>query len=190
MADSPITTLQLDARALRVLAHPLRSRILTALRRDGAATATSLAESLSTNTGATSYHLRKLADVDLVRETDGGRGRERRWAAATDAHGWRERDVADDPDGEAASLWLRRHYLQQFADEVGRWLDSSDAFPLAWRDAAGSTDRTLALSPAQVVALEADLIAVIDRYAEPDPDPEADVRRVRLQVHAFPVVPE
>ena len=93
MADRPFTTLRLDGRALRVLAHPLRSRLLTALRMDGPATATALARSLGTNTGATSYHLRKLASVGLVAETDEGRGRERWWRASTPSHEWTERDL-------------------------------------------------------------------------------------------------
>ena len=58
--------IQLDAEAVRVLAHPLRSRLLSALRLHGPATATELADRLDTNTGATSYHLRKLESVGLV----------------------------------------------------------------------------------------------------------------------------
>jgi hypothetical protein len=54
----PSTGLRLDAAAVRVLAHPLRSRLLSQLRLDGPATPTSLAAVLATNTGATSYHLR------------------------------------------------------------------------------------------------------------------------------------
>ena len=59
-SDSDLTGVRLDASALRVLAHPLRSRLLSALRRGGPATATELAKTLGTNSGATSYHLRKL----------------------------------------------------------------------------------------------------------------------------------
>ena len=121
--ETPFTTLHLDARAIRVLAHPLRSRLLTALRTGGPATATALARRLDTNTGATSYHLRKLASVGLVEETEDGRGRERWWRASTPSHGWTERDVAGDADAEAASDWLRRHYLRSFVDRYERWLD-------------------------------------------------------------------
>jgi predicted ArsR family transcriptional regulator len=68
MTQPSASTLRLDAHALKVLAHPLRSRLLRALRVDGPATATALAATLGTNTGATSYHLRKLASVGLVPE--------------------------------------------------------------------------------------------------------------------------
>ena len=147
--DTPAPTiLRLDPRGLKVLAHPLRSRLLTALREHGPATATALAERLGTNTGATSYHLRKLASVGLVEETDDGRGRERWWRAATEMHGWTERDVAGDPDAEAATDWLRRHYLATFVERYGAWLDDAGvvAAGLAGRGRR-SSDYALRLSP-------------------------------------------
>ena len=73
--------IRLDAAALRVLAHPLRSRLLAQLRLHGAATATELADLLTTNTGATSYHLRKLESVGLVTDTGTGAGKRRVWEA-------------------------------------------------------------------------------------------------------------
>lgn len=92
-SDESTTGLRLDAGSLRVLAHPLRSRLLGALRRDGPATATDLAAALGTNSGATSYHLRKLEAVGLVADTGKGEGRRRLWRAATRSHSWRVSDV-------------------------------------------------------------------------------------------------
>ena len=103
-----VKNIQLDSRALRVLAHPLRSRLLSQLRLHGAANATALAERLGTNTGATSYHLRKLAEVGLVEETAEGTGKQRFWAAAQDSHSWRNTEHADDPDARPRLRWLRR----------------------------------------------------------------------------------
>ncbi|MYV61205.1 helix-turn-helix domain-containing protein, partial [Streptomyces sp. SID4931] len=51
-----------DARTLRSLAHPLRIRLLNALREFGPATASKLGERLGESSGATSYHLRQLAE--------------------------------------------------------------------------------------------------------------------------------
>lgn len=71
-----------DPRALKALAHPLRQEILRRLRRDGVATATSLAAALGENTGATSYHLRQLAEHGFVEDVpERARGRERWWRA-------------------------------------------------------------------------------------------------------------
>ena len=92
---------RLDPTALKVLAHPLRSRLLGELRLNGPATATTLANVLGTNTGATSYHLRKLASVGLVEETGEGKGRERWWRPTHEMHSWFTSDLDEDPDGIA-----------------------------------------------------------------------------------------
>jgi DNA-binding transcriptional ArsR family regulator len=175
--STPVTTLRLDRAALRVLAHPLRSRLLTALRSGGPATATALAHILDTNTGATSYHLRRLAGVGLVTETDDGKGRERWWRATTDAHGWTDRDVVGDPEAVAASDWLKRHYLRSFVDRYERWLDTADTWPVEWRVAAESGDTALHVTPEDVAAFERELLELFDRYRERSPD-SPDARRV------------
>src|SRR5919198_79207 len=113
--------IELESRALRVLAHPLRSRLLSQLRLHGAANATALAERLGTNTGATSYHLRKLAEVGLVEETPEGTGKQRFWAAAQDSHGWRNTEYADDPDAQAAVGWLRQYGFRILAERFELW---------------------------------------------------------------------
>src|SRR5215213_4673047 len=101
------TGMQLDAVAVRVLAHPLRSRLLGELRLKGPATATELAAQLSTNTGATSYHLRKLESVGLVTDTGEGEGKRRVWRASTSFHSFRPSDYRDDDDAAAAAGWLQ-----------------------------------------------------------------------------------
>ncbi|HSO04905.1 MAG TPA: helix-turn-helix domain-containing protein, partial [Candidatus Limnocylindrales bacterium] len=59
-----------DVEALRVLSHPLRARILGALRLEGEATASQLGRRLDESSGATSYHLRQLARFGLVEESE------------------------------------------------------------------------------------------------------------------------
>ena len=191
MTTQPASILKLDAGALKVLAHPLRSRLLTALRMTGPATATELAASLETNTGATSYHLRKLASVGLVEETEGGRGRERRWRAATEMHAWTERDVAGDPDAQAATDWLRRHYLHFFLERYEAWLAVQGSWPMDWQDTAGASDYALRLSPARLAAFNADVEALFERYrarsAGESANETADEEIVQLYVYAFPL---
>jgi DNA-binding transcriptional ArsR family regulator len=190
MDTQPPTILRLDPRGLKVLAHPLRSRLLTALREHGPATATALAERLGTNTGATSYHLRKLASVGLVVETEDGRGRERWWKAATEMHGWTQRDAVGDPDAEAASDWLRRHYLATFVERYERWLDAHGSWPLEWQDAASSSDFALRLSPTALAAFEADVEALFQRYRSdpPETDDAATGEVVQVYLYAFPLL--
>ena len=178
--------LRLDATAVKVLAHPLRSRLLTALRAGGPATATFLAERLSTNTGATSYHLRKLASVGLVEEAGEGRGRERWWRAATEMHGFTQRDVAYDADGRAAADWLRRFYLRSFVERFEHWLDVHESWPMDWQEVADASDYLLRLTPRRLAELEAEMTALIERYRNPDPD-DPEARPVELHLHAFPL---
>ena len=71
MTEQP-SHVRLDSASVKILAHPLRSRLVGALRNGGPATATALAGVLGTNSGATSYHLRKLEEVGLVVDTGEG----------------------------------------------------------------------------------------------------------------------
>jgi DNA-binding transcriptional ArsR family regulator len=183
---SAVSTLHLGPGALKVLAHPLRSRLLTALRIGGPATATALAGELDTNTGATSYHLRRLAAVGLVEETDAGRGRERWWRASSAAHSWTERDVAGDPDGEAASDWLRRSYLRTFVEGYEGWLSARGDWPIEWREAADSSDFLVRVTPSGLAALLDEVRALVERHRDPTPG-DGDAEPVVVYVHALPL---
>lgn len=159
-----MTGLRLDSAAVKVLAHPLRSRLLSALRVDGPATATDLATRLGTNSGATSYHLRKLESVGLVEDTGEGEGKRRLWRAATDYHSWEPSDFEGDEDSETALNWLVRDYARHFNEQFERWLDVEEFWPMAWRDAAGMSDGFVIATPEQVQQLKAELDEVIARY--------------------------
>ncbi len=177
--------MHLDAKQIRVLAHPLRARLLGQLRIDGPATATRLAEALGTNTGATSYHLRQLAAVGLVAEEDGaGRGRERWWRSAHRVSSWQPGDYAGDPDATAAAEWMESHWLRIFNEQAEAWHRvRGDAEP-QWRDAAGFSDFQLELSAGQLGAMNDEIAQVVERYRQVGPGPEA--RRVLLYVYGFP----
>ena len=158
------TGMRLDTTALKVLAHPLRSRLLSTLRRGGPATATALAMTLGTNSGATSYHLRKLESVGLVTDTGEGEGKRRLWRASTDSHQFEPSDFAGDEDAETALNWLVRDYTRHFAEQFERWLDVEAAWPAQWRDAAGMSDSYVIATPEQVEELKAEVDALIARY--------------------------
>ncbi|MFW5472334.1 ArsR/SmtB family transcription factor [Knoellia sp. CPCC 206450] len=168
-SDSPhlsggLSGIRLDATSLKVLAHPLRSRLLSTLRRGGPATATDLATALGTNSGATSYHLRKLESVGLVADTGEGEGKRRLWRAATESHQFEPSDFAGDEDSETALNWLVRDYTRHFAEQFEKWLDVEAAWPAAWRDAAGMNDSYVIATPAQLVAMKEEIDEVIARY--------------------------
>ncbi|MFM6849726.1 MAG: ArsR/SmtB family transcription factor [Terrabacter sp.] len=162
--NAGLTGIRLDATSLKVLAHPLRSRLLSALRRGGPATATDLATALGTNSGATSYHLRKLESVGLVADTGEGEGKRRLWRAATESHQFEPSDFAGDEDSETALNWLVRDYTRHFAEQFEKWLDVEAAWPIAWRDAAGMSDSYVIATPAQLEEMKAEIDDVIARY--------------------------
>lgn len=176
---------RLTPEAVKVLAHPLRSRLLGALRRGGPATATTLAATLSTNSGATSYHLRKLESVGLVTDTGEGAGKQRLWQATTSSHSWERTELAHDEDAATALGWLERDYLRLFSAEFGHWLDVAEAWPGDWQDAAGMGDTWVTLDPQQIQALRDDLHELFERYRAVEPGPGA--RRVTFWHALYPL---
>ncbi len=178
----------LDATQVVMLAHPLRSRLLGALRAGGPATATTLAIQLGTNTGTTSYHLRKLAEVGLVEDDlEHGDGRDRWWRAAQDEHSYRTQDFADDPDASAAADWLYSHYLAQYTRQAQDWVESRSQWPTSWQTASTMSDYRLVLTPDALTAMNAELDAVLVRYRDTADPGLPGVERVTVLLHDFPV---
>ncbi|MGN9777234.1 helix-turn-helix domain-containing protein [Micromonospora sp. H33] len=179
----------LDHRQVRVLAHPLRTRLLGALRVGGPATATRLAESLGTNTGATSYHLRQLADVGLVAEApELGSGRQRWWRAAHDVTSWEPSDFDDDPDARAAIEWIQGEQVRHLVEVAERWFAVQHEWSPAWRDAFGMDDIFMALTPDRLEALQREVYQLLRRYHD-EADPAApDARTVQIVLAAYPLL--
>lgn len=177
---------RLDSISLKVLAHPLRSRMLSELRLGGPATATDLARELGTNTGATSYHLRQLARVGLVVDTGDGDRKRRVWAASATETLLDPSDVAGDADAETALGWLAHDWLRHFTEKFGRWLDAQVTWPVAWRDAAGMSDYAVLVTAEQMGELSAQLDALISRYARVGAG-NPDAKRVAVYTASYPI---
>ncbi|GAA2384729.1 transcriptional regulator [Catellatospora methionotrophica] len=182
-AATPHSVVRLNAAQIRTLAHPLRARLLGLLRIDGPATATTLARLLDTNTGATSYHLRQLADVDLVAEETGlGTSRQRFWRAAHDASTWRPTDFDDDPDARAAAAWIESQQLQLLSEQAEGWLAMQQTAPVEWREAATISDAMVTVAPDRLRALNEEIWALILKYRT---DPALAEEAGAAQVHVF-----
>lgn len=175
------------AHQLRILAHPLRSRLLGALRFHGPATSTALAARLGTNSGATSYHLRQLAEAGMVEDDpERSTGRDRVWRASHDGTSWTSSDFDDDPDAQAADDWLIRSQARRTAGWLGDWLDARLDWPREWREAADQSDFHLDLTPQGLHELMRELHAVVRRHHD-GADPAAPgAERVTVLLQAFP----
>ncbi|SHM07993.1 winged helix-turn-helix domain-containing protein [Actinacidiphila paucisporea] len=180
-------TRRIDARSLRGLAHPLRMRIFELLSLDGPATATGLAGRLGENTGTVSWHLRQLAEHGFIEEETGrGTRRERWWRRTGVTNELNTADFRDDPDSRGAlSIYLHELLQLQFGRVVTYVGEDWDD---RWRSAGTIADwRDLRLTPEQLGALNAELMAVIARHtpaASAEPDPDAGPVVVQLQ--SFP----
>ncbi|MDQ0490212.1 MULTISPECIES: ArsR/SmtB family transcription factor [Streptomyces] len=180
---------QLDARSLRGLAHPLRMRLLSALRRGGPATASQLAEKLGESSGATSYHLRQLAAHGFVEDApERGKGRERWWKAAHEGVSFDETLLRDgDPEVRGAADLFLHEVANTHTREVATWLGTSAEWPEAWRRAADMSDLTLRLTPDQAAELVQRMHALVDSYRDRAPaDGTPDAEQVRVHTHLFP----
>lgn len=179
----------LDPRSLRGLAHPLRMRLLVALRHHGPATASQLAERLGESSGATSYHLRQLADHGFVADDpERGKGRER-WWKAEDRGVMVDRALHHDPNPEVrGALNTFMHEVASIHDqELSTWLGTMHDWPEAWTTKADLSDFTLRLTPETLTELGAQIHDLIVSYQDRAvPEGEGDVAQVRLHLHAFP----
>lgn len=139
-----------------------------------------------TNSGATSYHLRQLADVGLVEDDpDHSNRRDRAWRAAHDATSWRSAEFADDPNARAADNWLLRHQAQVASGWLHDWLEVRDDWSEEWRDAADQSDYHLELTASDLRALMDDLHEVMRRHRERAGTTDA-AERVTVLLRAFP----
>lgn len=180
----------LDARSLRGLAHPLRMRLLDALRFGGPATASQLAEKLGESSGATSYHLRQLAAHGFVEDdAERGKGRERWWKAAV--QGLRFDDaLLHDPSPEvrgAADLYLHEVATTQ-ARELSTYLGTRAEWSEAWNGSTDMSSMTLRLTPQLASELTHKMHELVDSYRDlPGIEDAPDVSTVRVQTRAFPL---
>ncbi|MGI8522739.1 MAG: ArsR/SmtB family transcription factor [Nocardioides sp.] len=180
---SPKNAVTPSAAGLRALAHPTRLKMLGLLRLEGPATATMLAKQLRLNSGATSYHLRQLAEHGFI-EDDHERGdaRDRWWRAAhqsTDAG--RTSDTEADADVmesffHSVALLYIETLMQAVAER--RYL------PRAWQEASTTSDFHLRLSAGRAEQLVEAIFELVQGWEEqPDADETTDFV---VNLNAFP----
>jgi DNA-binding transcriptional ArsR family regulator len=159
-----------DVRALRALAHPLRSRLLAQLRLDGPATASKLGRVVGESSGSTSYHLRQLAAYGFVEEVEGqGTARERWWRARHRLTSWHADEIEAQEGGAEVEDELIRIQLDVRGRVLRTWQSHRHDLGPAWTAAASLNDRVLRLRPDQARALGDELNAVLARWMQEHP---------------------
>lgn len=184
---------RLDGERLKAIAHPLRARILAALRTDGPATASGLAHRFTTNSGQTSYHLRVLADAGLIEEqAERGTARERWWRSVHRSTRIEMRDVTGDPGAVERLRWLRSEAALVQDRAYARYLDEADHYGPDWEAAAGMSDWVLYLTAGELDDLQHEVEQVVERFLDrrpvrpPDEGGTPGVEPVHLHLRAFP----
>jgi DNA-binding transcriptional ArsR family regulator len=178
--------LEMDAAAVKALAHPMRVRMLDTLQLRGQVSVTSLARELGETTGATSYHLRQLARHGLVEQCDPPEsgGRQRWWRMAVDELHMSGFAMLENEDTREAVTFLLREYQAERARKLANWYATAALSPKEWQEASSDMDGDLELNPKQARALADELKAVIDRYRAQRPGKGA--RKVDIQYAIFP----
>src|SRR5215204_5071907 len=151
---------------LRALTHPLRTRLLGALRVDGPATASELGRRFGESSGATSYHLRQLSRYGFIVEDDQPSRREKRWRAAHELSSWEVADFVDDPAGRSALRVLDQERIGWMVGRLQDWYAERHSWPRDWVAAAQDSDIILRLRADELAELSRELWEVVARRAE------------------------
>jgi len=182
---------QLDADALKGLAHPLRVEIFDILAVYGPHTASGVAERVGESSGVTSYHLRQLAKHGFVREVEGrGTARERWWERTPGA-------ISVAPAGEdasaaerAASSTLMRHWEQSRSRLLGDFIARAETdLSQRWMLASSISWANVRMTAEQLETLSRAWEAFTAEHLDPlRGREEPGSRPVQIQFNAFPVI--
>jgi predicted ArsR family transcriptional regulator len=170
-----------NAMALRAYAHPVRMRLILALRTRGPLTATQAGRLLGESSGTCSFHLRQLAKYGLVEETGEGTGREKPWRATTTSTGWDE--VQPTPEATAAAGLLSEVLAESYFAALMRWLEVRSSESEEWQRAAFIGDRFLWVTADELAQIGRELSAIVDRYFERQVNPELRPPGARLATY-------
>ncbi len=174
-----------DLGSLKLLAHPMRYRMMDRLRQ-GPATSTTLARVLGLNTGVTSYHLRQMAEHGFIEEVpELSRGRERWWRARRlDLRFPRRSEQSE----EMRPVMDEMHRLD-FAAELEQFarfqLEREELGP--WADALLFSRGSIRVDLAELEEFFEEYVSLLKRYQRPDQETPSQARTVLARLLAFPV---
>jgi DNA-binding transcriptional ArsR family regulator len=190
MPDDEVTHVR-DSRVLAAASHPLRRRLMDVLRVVGPAHATMLAAHTGQAVANVSHHLKVLAEAGLVVEAPerARNKKERWWALASRSLRWNSSDFEDDPVGQAVASAAASINLDRHVSLARAWLATDDDTQAKWADAAFSTDKWFSMTPAELLAFERELQALVDRWASRKPSDDQEREPVFFFAHGVPAKP-
>ncbi|RIJ71155.1 ArsR family transcriptional regulator [Nakamurella silvestris] len=189
--DQPNTIHLTDPRAMRVLSHATRLRLLGELRMRGPQTVGMLGEIVDEAPGSVSYHLGRLAAFGFVEERPelAKDRRETWWASVHTTTSWKPLELLADPQRHAASDVLRRQIYRSYLSSLENYLEIEPALEPEWVAGAAGGDVLLDLTAAELAELRDEVTALADRWkARSDartPGSGDEVHGVSLIFHAF-----
>jgi DNA-binding transcriptional ArsR family regulator len=171
--------------ALRALSHPVRLHILGLLRSEGPSTASALAARLDLNSGATSYHLRQLAQHGfVVDDEERGNGRERWWKAAHQATRTSP-DLEDSQETREATDALIQAVAVVQTERLQRAVEERPLLPAEWRRVSRLSDWGLLLTPERAEELMRAVGELIEGWTE-DPADAPGVAEFVVAMNTYP----
>jgi DNA-binding transcriptional ArsR family regulator len=136
----------------------------------GPLTATELADRLDETPANCSWHLRKLAEHAFVEEAGGGIGRQRPWRVRSIGLAWDDADATPGElrAGRALEEMLLQRQVTRYQQARTQLVDDGDR---DWAAAAASTHHASWLTAEELDALNLEVRAVLERYADRLIDP-------------------
>jgi predicted ArsR family transcriptional regulator len=159
---------------MRAVAHRVRVALLEALTKHRSLTATQAADLVHESPSTCSFHLRQLAKYGFVEEVGGGAGRQRPWRLTR--------------MGTLVPALLGRYVTRQQA-----WLQSRAGLPDEWQEVTGHSEFLLYITPEELRMLDAEVTALLRRYASRIANPSLrppGSRPIEVLFFAFPFVRE
>jgi predicted ArsR family transcriptional regulator len=145
--------------------------MLMLLRLEGPATATRLAQQLKLNTGATSYHLRQLAEHGFIEEDhERGDARDRWWKAAHESTHANLESRTSDEEAESTEAYLHTVALM-YTETLMQHVDERRYLPAPWRRASTTSDWHVRLTPERAEQMVDALFRFVEQWSE-DEEPE------------------
>lgn len=184
-----------DVSALKALTHPLRVRLLYALRAEGTATASRLGQIVDESPASVSYHLRKLSDAGFVLEapelsTD---GRERWWRVPKEGFSWSPADFDATQEGRAASRAAKQTLVDNQFLRQREYDSTAEAWGDKWIHAAFSTDYVMQLTSDEASRMQDEVHAVLAKWHDHSLSRgvtiDAATEHVMVFAHSFPYNP-